>query len=150
MNVSLQGDQASIVGGAIEFVRELEQLLQCLESVKRRQSSGDEHDHPSLSEQQQQSHQEPLMFPTMPVDPNDEDETAESKSCLADVEVRLSGLFGLIKILSERQPGQLIKNIAALEHLQLHILQTNVTTIEHNVVCSFIVKVCSTPIYLGM
>lgn len=148
MNVSLQGDQASIVGGAIEFVRELEQLLQCLESVKRRQLCGDEHDLPSLSEQQQ-SHQEPLMFPTMPVDPNDEDETAESKSCLADVEVKLSGLFGLIKILSERRPGQLIKNIAALEHLQLHILQTNVTTIEHNVVCSFSVKVCSTPIYLG-
>ena len=31
-----QGDQASIIGGAIEFVRELEQLLQCLESQKRR------------------------------------------------------------------------------------------------------------------
>lgn len=29
-----RGDQASIIGGAIEFVRELEQLLQCLESRK--------------------------------------------------------------------------------------------------------------------
>ncbi|KAJ6372061.1 hypothetical protein OIU77_002394 [Salix suchowensis] len=31
-----RGDQASIIGGAIEFVRELEQLLQCLESQKQR------------------------------------------------------------------------------------------------------------------
>ena len=31
----MQGDQASIVGGAIEFVKELEQQLQCLEAQKR-------------------------------------------------------------------------------------------------------------------
>jgi hypothetical protein len=31
----LQGDQASIVGGAIEFVKELEHQLQCLEAQKR-------------------------------------------------------------------------------------------------------------------
>ncbi|PWZ26935.1 Transcription factor bHLH96 [Zea mays] len=31
-----RGDQASIVGGAIEFVRELEQQLQCLEAQKRK------------------------------------------------------------------------------------------------------------------
>ena len=32
----MQGDQASIVGGAIEFVKELEQQLQCLEAQKRK------------------------------------------------------------------------------------------------------------------
>ncbi|XP_021750617.1 transcription factor FAMA-like isoform X1 [Chenopodium quinoa] len=37
-----RGDQASIIGGAIEFVRELEQLLQCLESQKRRRLYGDQ------------------------------------------------------------------------------------------------------------
>jgi hypothetical protein len=32
----VQGDQASIIGSAIEFVKELEQLLQCLQAQKKR------------------------------------------------------------------------------------------------------------------
>lgn len=34
----VQGDQASIVGGAIEFVKELEHLLHCLQNQKRRRA----------------------------------------------------------------------------------------------------------------
>jgi hypothetical protein len=37
----VQGDQASIVGGAIEFVKELEHLLVCLQSQKRRRAYSD-------------------------------------------------------------------------------------------------------------
>lgn len=70
-----------------------------------------------------------------------QEETAESKSCLADVEVKLLGFDGLIKILSRRRHGQLIKTIAALEDLQLAILHTNITTIEQTVLYSFNVKV---------
>lgn len=36
--LDVQGDQASIVGGAIEFVKELEHLLHCLQSQKRRRA----------------------------------------------------------------------------------------------------------------
>ncbi|KAG0600667.1 hypothetical protein M758_11G052200 [Ceratodon purpureus] len=36
-----KGDQASIVGGAIEFVKELEHLLVCLQSQKRRRAYSD-------------------------------------------------------------------------------------------------------------
>jgi hypothetical protein len=152
----LQGDQASIIGGAIEFVRELEQLLQCLESQKRRRifgegprqvGGGDS----SLAIPQPQPH-EPPCFPPIPTLPNDQfklvdfeiglrEETAENKSCLADVEVKLLGFDGIIKILSRRRPGQLIKTIAALEDLQLNILHTNITTIEQTVLYSFNVKV---------
>lgn len=142
-----RGDQASIIGGAIEFVRELEQLLQCLESQKRRRLYGDGGrgmGDPSMAVQQQQ----PQMFGAA----NDEgkvveyesgvqEETAESKSCLADVEVKLLGFDGLIKILSRRRHGQLIKTIAALEDLQLAILHTNITTIEQTVLYSFNVKI---------
>ncbi|KAI3469964.1 hypothetical protein Pfo_026627 [Paulownia fortunei] len=146
-----RGDQASIIGGAIEFVRELEQLLQCLESQKRRRLYGDGQrpiGDPSMVVQQPQP---PLMFPPMPIQ-NDQmklveyetglhEETAESKSCLADVEVKLLGFDALIKILSRRRPGQLIKTIAALEDLQLTILHTNITTIEQTVLYSFNVKI---------
>ena len=34
----MHGDQASIVGGAIEFVKELEHLLHCLQNQKRRRA----------------------------------------------------------------------------------------------------------------
>ncbi|GAA0169054.1 DNA-binding transcription factor [Lithospermum erythrorhizon] len=71
-----------------------------------------------------------------------QEETAESKSFLADVQVKLLGLdIAMIKILSRRRHGQLINTIAALEEMQFNILQTNVTTIEQTVLYSFHVKV---------
>lgn len=89
-------------------------------------------------------HQSPILFP-LPNEYNIEDEiqeeVAESKSCLADVEVKLLGFDAMIKILSRRRPGQLIKAIAALEDMQLSILHTNITTIEQTVLYSFNVKV---------
>lgn len=147
-----RGDQASIIGGAIEFVRELEQLLQCLESQKRRRLYGDVQ-MPGETSHGVQKPQPPLIFPPGIV-PNDpqvklleyetglQGETAgESKSCLADVEVKVLGFNALIKILSRRRVGQLIKLIAALEDLQLSILHTNITTIEQTVLYSFNVKI---------
>lgn len=150
-----RGDQASIIGGAIEFVRELEQLLQCLESQKRRRLYGNGEpprpttDPTSIPIEQSQ----PPFFPPMPL-PGDQirmgdydpvllEETAENKSCIADVEVRVIGFDALIKILSRRRPGQLIKTIAALEDLQFNILHTNITTIEQTVLYSFNVKVAN-------
>ncbi|KAJ8530737.1 hypothetical protein K7X08_023618 [Anisodus acutangulus] len=132
-----RGDQASIIGGAIEFVRELEQLLQCLESQKRRKLYGDDSS-TSLLEIQNP--------PNLPLGNENEvgfqEEIAESKSCLADVEVKLTGFDNaMIKILSKRSPGQLINTISALEDLQLNIIHTNVTTIEQTVLYFFNVKI---------
>ncbi|KAL2923385.1 Transcription factor FAMA [Bienertia sinuspersici] len=180
-----RGDQASIIGGAIEFVRELEQLLQCLESQKRRRLYGDQQvpaqarpiGDPSSNSTLglvQQTPQPQIGFPPPPILANnqyshqDEDhhqldhtampapaaaaaaaagllqeETAESKSFIADVEVKVLGFDALIKILSRRRQGQLIKIIAALEDLQFTILHTNITTIEQTVLYSFNVKVAS-------
>ncbi|KMS98023.1 hypothetical protein BVRB_4g096500 [Beta vulgaris subsp. vulgaris] len=176
-----RGDQASIIGGAIEFVRELEQLLQCLESQKRRRlygdqgrpiAMGDSNSNSSSSTtvlgvglvQQMPQVQPPLALAFTPpnhqaqdddqlrllvdhqLDPDSSllpEETAESKSCIADVEVKVLGFDALIKILSRRRPGQLIKAIAALEDLHFTILHTNITTIEQTVLYSFNVKVAN-------
>lgn len=156
----MKGDQASIIGGAIEFVRELEQLLQCLESQKRRRLFGGSEpprnsvDTPPMLPIRQ-SPQQPF-FPPLPLpcgndnmrilelDPSGgglREDMAENKSCLADIEVRVLGYDAMIKILSRRRPGQLIKIIAALEDLQFNILHTNITTIEQTVLYSFNVKV---------
>ncbi|XP_042483213.1 transcription factor FAMA-like [Macadamia integrifolia] len=149
-----RGDQASIIGGAIEFVRELEQLLQCLESQKRRRLyGGGEAPRPMGDSPLTTSQTQPPFFPPIPL-PNDQikladfdtgvilrEETSENKSFLADVDVKLLGFDAMIKILSQRRPGQLLKTIAALEDLQLSILHTNITTIEQTVLYSFNVKV---------
>ncbi|KAK3137873.1 hypothetical protein QOZ80_5AG0361560 [Eleusine coracana subsp. coracana] len=163
-----RGDQASIIGGAIEFIRELEQLIQCLESQKRRRLYGGSGDAPrpvvdaagaaaappppaSIVQQPPP----PFLPPSLPF-PTDDDasgdkmvdldgglreEVAENKSCLADIEVRALGADAMIKILSRRRPGQLIKTIAALEEMQMNILHTNITTIEQTVLYSFNVKI---------
>ncbi|CAL5096489.1 unnamed protein product [Urochloa decumbens] len=173
-----RGDQASIIGGAIEFIRELEQLIQCLESQKRRRLYGGSGDPPRpvvdaagagapVSTQQHHQPQVPspaAFFPPsipFPVASGGGDgkildleagggdaaagglreEVAENKSCLADIEVRALGADAMIKILSRRRPGQLIKTIAALEDMQMSILHTNITTIEQTVLYSFNVKI---------
>nr|CAB3460598.1 unnamed protein product [Digitaria exilis] len=178
-----RGDQASIIGGAIEFIRELEQLIQCLESQKRRRLYGGSGDTPrpvvdaaggGAPISTQQHHQLPqvpppppppffppsLPFPVASAGDGDgaaakivldleaggpdagglREEVAENKSCLADIEVRALGADAMIKILSRRRPGQLIKTIAALEDMQMSILHTNITTIEQTVLYSFNVK----------
>ncbi|KAG2281713.1 hypothetical protein Bca52824_052933 [Brassica carinata] len=68
------------------------------------------------------------------------EETAENESCLADVEVKLLKFDAMIKKLSRRRPGQLIKTIAFLEDLHLYILHTYMTTVEQTVLYSFNVK----------
>ncbi|XP_042487493.1 transcription factor FAMA-like [Macadamia integrifolia] len=151
-----RGDQASIIGGAIEFVRELEQLLQCLESQKRRRLYGSSSEPPRpvgesplpIAQPQQSSFFPPMLLPNDQIkladfDTGFREETAENKSYLADVEVKLLGFDAMIKILSRRRQGQLLETIAALEDLQFDILHTNITTIEQTVLYSFNVKISS-------
>ncbi|KAH0891875.1 hypothetical protein HID58_054304 [Brassica napus] len=147
-----RGDQASIIGGAIEFVRELEQLLQCLESQKRRRILGETGNRQIGDMTTTMTSSSPITSVANPLISTGNvtelegggggirEETAENKSCLADVEVKLLGFDAMIKILSRRRPGQLIKTIAALEDLHLSILHTNITTMEQTVLYSFNVK----------
>ncbi|KAL4273902.1 hypothetical protein GQ457_13G029150 [Hibiscus cannabinus] len=151
----LQGDQASIVGGAIEFVSELEQLLERLESQKARRLYGEpslqtRDSSPSMDIQQQQPLLPPMSLPKDRIELIDYDsdtnaalydQTAESKSSLADVQVKLSGSEAMVNILSKTRPGQLVQTIAALERLNLNLLHTNITTIEQTILYSFNVKV---------
>lgn len=163
----MQGDQASIIGGAIEFVRELEQLLQCLESQKRRrvtvnpvnavphtgafqpclvntQTAATGYGAP-ISTDHHLQHQ--LQAVSHMQDEgtlqNLQEEVAQARSAVADIEVKVvEKSEALIKILSQRRPRQLLLTIQALqEHLHLSILHTNVTTIDNTVLYSFTVKI---------
>ncbi|CAH8361998.1 unnamed protein product [Eruca vesicaria subsp. sativa] len=149
-----RGDQASIIGGVIEFLSELEQLLQCLESQKRLRILAETNDMHGGDMTTNMITSSPITSVANPLIITGNvtglegggglrEETAEKKSCLADVEVKLLGFDAMIKILSRRRPGQLIMTIAALEDLHLSILHTNITTMEQTVLYSFNVKIIS-------
>ncbi|CAL5365266.1 unnamed protein product [Camellia sinensis] len=141
---SLRGDQASIVGGAINFVKELEQLLQVLEAQKQVKQRS-----------YYPGHFSPL-FPNFFTFPQywthyssqhnnlviGHESMAGKLSTIADIEVSIVERHANIKILSRRQPKQLLKLVAGFDSLGLAIHHLNVTTtVDHMVLYSFNVKV---------
>lgn len=66
---------------------------------------------------------------------------ANSKSSIADVEVKFSGTNLVLKTVSPRIPCQVTKIISVLEELSLEILQVNINTLDETMVNSFTIKV---------
>lgn len=154
-----RGDQASIIGGAIDFVKELEQLLQSLQAQaqvqkRRKQCELEGSQSPesaatpfncfflspqytSYSSQQEESK---YNMDNSNLDQHNE-LTAASKSAIADVEVTVIETHASLKVLSLKRSGQLLKAISALENLDMTILHLNITTIDLSVLYSFNVKI---------
>lgn len=66
---------------------------------------------------------------------------ANSKSPIADVEVKFSGPNLLLKTVSPRIPGQAFKIISTLEDLSFEILNVNIKTVDETMLNSFTIKV---------
>ncbi|KAE8662436.1 Zinc transporter of isoform 1 [Hibiscus syriacus] len=124
--LGLQGDQASIIGGAIDFVKELEQLVQSMEAQKR-------------------------MRTTEEINNNSSSNNSESKSAIqisqpevvkgeAEIEVNVVHNHVSLKIQCERRPGQLVQGIVTLESLRLTVLHLNITSLQASVLYSFNLK----------
>ncbi|KAK4276847.1 hypothetical protein QN277_014952 [Acacia crassicarpa] len=123
-----RGDQASIIGGAINFVKQLEQHLQSMQGQSK-----------TRPRTEQSPFAEFFMFPqyTTPA-------TQSASGCAAandvvmgpnqkevgaaDIEVSLVDSHANVKILSKKRPGQLVKMVVGLQSLRLYILHLNVTT----------------------
>ncbi|XP_066388605.1 transcription factor bHLH96-like [Miscanthus floridulus] len=156
-----RGDQASIVGGAINYVRELEQLLQSLEvqkSIKSRGSSGstDTGSSPFAGF---------FSFPQYSTTTsglggcsgntsnggNCSDAAAASAgsaetgrrpaAAVADIEVTMVEGHASLKVLARRWPKQLLKLVAGLHQLRIPPLHLNVTTVDAMVLYTFSLKV---------
>ncbi|KAJ0261715.1 Transcription factor SPEECHLESS [Hirschfeldia incana] len=208
-----RGDQASIIGGVVEYISELQQVLQSLEAKKQRKTYAEvlsprlvpsprpsppilsprkpplspriNHHHlllPPISPRTPQPTSpyltHPPQLPLIPQPPlrsysslagcsslgdpppyspassssspsvssNREasvinELVANSKSALADVEVKFSGANVLLKTVSHKIPGQVMKIIAALEDLALEILQVNINTVDETMLNSFTIKI---------
>lgn len=205
----LQGDQASIIEGVVDYINELQQLLQCLEAKKHRKvynevlsprlvvssprpsplsprkplpplsprilnlpispttpqpQPGSPYMPRLMLQQQQQQQQSGYLSPTTlsnSVEPspttssasssiNNNDNNmniinelvANSKSSVADVEVKFSGPHVLLKTVSQRIPGQALRIMSTLEEeLALEILHVSISTADETMLNSFTIKV---------
>ncbi|KAK6135341.1 hypothetical protein DH2020_030929 [Rehmannia glutinosa] len=190
-----RGDQASIIGGVINYINELQQVLQSLEAKKQRKAYTDVLSPRLVSSPRLSPHPSPLsprkppLSPrlSLPVSPrtpqpsspykprlhnlqtgylnspslsspvhellspcnsstssvNDavNELVASSKSAVAEVEVKFSGPNLLLKTVSHRIPGQVVKIVSALEELELEILQVNINKVDERMLNSFTIKI---------
>lgn len=131
-----RGDQASIVAGAINFVKELEQLLQSLEAQKRRRA--------------QLASTPPFAgfftFPQYSTGAGTADGSGDAESRgggrarrgVADVEVAVAESHASVKVLAPRRSRQLVRMVVAMQCLGLTVLHLNATaTADHLVFYSF-------------
>ncbi|XP_026444799.1 transcription factor MUTE-like [Papaver somniferum] len=157
-----RGDQASIIGGVIEFVKELHQILQSLESKKRRKSLSSSPG-PSPRSTLQLITQRPISPLPLPQDssspfatagfPDDQHNSttvvrddhqlagASCNSSVADVEAKISGSNVILRTVSRRIPGQVVKLIEILEKHSFEILHLNISSMEDTVLHSFVIKI---------
>lgn len=137
-----RGDQASIIGGAIDLVKELEQILQSLQFQKIKRENADRTDPKNcLSILPPHQLSAPCNSKCVVDTSSSQLREAEDKSSIADIEVTLIETHGSLKILSKKKHGQLLKIITALEGFHMTILHLNITSMDEAVLFSFNVKV---------
>ncbi|KAJ4957267.1 hypothetical protein NE237_014050 [Protea cynaroides] len=171
-----RGDQASIIGGVVDYIKELQQVLQSLEAKKQRKVYSNVLSPRLVSSPR--SSKPPLLPPSsilsLPISPrtpqaespylptvqqgyllptnmgitqdeafidNLKELSGNSKSEIAEVEVKFSGPNVLLKTISLRIPGQTVKIVAALEGLALEILHVSINTIDETMLNSFTIKI---------
>ncbi|KAK9743236.1 hypothetical protein RND81_03G226500 [Saponaria officinalis] len=149
-----RGDQASIIGGAIDFVKEMEQLLQSLEAQKKMKYS--ENNNVVVSASSSTASSSNLIQFTNIEDNedgnngnfrrnnnknNNEEYSAENMSAVGDIKVVVIQNHVNLKIECQRRPGQLIRAILGFEELRLTILHLNITSFHTLVHYSFNLKI---------
>ncbi|KAM3224582.1 hypothetical protein ACQJBY_057762 [Aegilops geniculata] len=145
-----RGDQASIIGGAINYVKELEQLVQSLEAHRHARLrddcpiSGDVSaavvpfaDFFTFPQYTMSVHHAPAT-PAADASADgsggnaDDDTTSGSKqSAVADIEVTIVESHASLKVLSRRRPRQLLRIVAGLQGHRLAVLHLNATSAGH-------------------
>ncbi|VFQ66428.1 unnamed protein product [Cuscuta campestris] len=144
---SQRGDQASIVGGAIEFVKELEHHLQLLEAQKLRLGGGGGR---ATTETAAATPPPEAAGETTPPPPPPfsqffaHPQYTTAKGTAADIEVTLVETHANVRIRWRRGGGggrQVSKLVAAFEALHMSVLHLNVTTFHPLVLYSISAKV---------
>lgn len=66
---------------------------------------------------------------------------ASCNSSVADVEVKISGPNVILRVISQRIPGQVSRIITVLESFSFEVLHLNISSMEETVLYQFVVKV---------
>lgn len=179
-----RGDQASIIGGVVDYINELQTVLQSLEAKKQRKVYSEVLSPRLVSSPRTLalSPRKPPLSPrvSLPISPrtpqpgspykprlqqgylspsmatsslelspvsstssidNNNELVANSKSTIADVEVKFSGPNLILKTISPQIPGQVMKIISTLEELSLEILEISINTVEEAMLNAFTIKI---------
>ncbi|KAL2325472.1 hypothetical protein Fmac_024530 [Flemingia macrophylla] len=139
-----RGDQASIIGGAINFVKELEQRLHFLCAQKGEGKSD------GAGANANMPFSEFFTFPQYLTSGGGGgsdnsvakgEDVGEVQSGIADIEVTMVESHANLKIRSKKRPKQLLKLVSGLHTMRLTISHLNVTTTGEIVLYSLSVKV---------
>ncbi|KAG0501878.1 hypothetical protein HPP92_001950 [Vanilla planifolia] len=136
-----KGDQASIIGGAINFVKELEHLVETLEARKGTNQ------HLNVANVcQLHSPFAGLYGFTQCVSCSARTDiegkvAADNKEVVTDVKVTMVESHANVKVVSKRWPRQMLKMVIGLQSLKLTILHLYVTTIDEMVLYTLSLKV---------
>ncbi|CAA6656099.1 unnamed protein product [Spirodela intermedia] len=124
------GDQASIIAGTIEYVKQLEQLLQSL-----------------LSERGERDRRHTYFSSTSPLtsiypSPKYTIHTSRSPTTTeVDVAATVVQSHVNLTVLSRQKPGQLLRAVSELENLHLSVLHLSVTSFDSSVLFSLNLKI---------
>ncbi|XP_030463306.2 transcription factor bHLH96-like [Syzygium oleosum] len=135
-----RGDQASIIAGAINFVKELEQHLQSLKSQRQPEQVNGPRSAPAPGDHFSSLFSDFFTFPQYSTRPGGS-HGPEARPAVADVEVTLVDSHANVKVLSRNRPKQLLKMVVGLHSLRLGVLHLTLTKVQHMVLYSFSVKV---------
>ncbi|KAF2550730.1 hypothetical protein F2Q68_00035328 [Brassica cretica] len=129
-----RGDQASIVGGAINYVKKLEHILQ---SMEPRRTTTTSHEADTSTSSLVFTFSDFFTFPQYSKKSLSE---VESSSSPAEIEVTVAEGHANVKIMAKKKPRQLLKLVASIQSLRLSLLHLNVTTLDNLILYSISVK----------
>ncbi|CAA7013052.1 unnamed protein product [Microthlaspi erraticum] len=138
-----RGDQASIVGGAIDFIKELEQHLQSLEAEKQKEGSNENPKTASSSCSSSRACTTNSSVSSVSTTTTPEagltarvggGETAEVEATVIQSHVSL-------KVRCKRRKGQILRAIVSIEDLKLSILHLTISSSFDFVFYSFNLKI---------
>ncbi|KAE8680681.1 Transcription factor bHLH99 [Hibiscus syriacus] len=136
-----RGDQASIIGGTIDYVKELEQLLQSLEFRKITRRNSENYPDSSIFSGLFYFPQYSTSTTTHHTCAAAGGESVSSTSSAANVEVTMVETYANLKILTKKHPKQLLKMVNGIQSLGFFVLHLNVTSVENLILYSFSVKI---------
>ncbi|KAI6684846.1 hypothetical protein NL676_030759 [Syzygium grande] len=136
-------DQASIIGGAINYVKELEQQLQQLGAHKEMEGQSS-----NCGDNTCSPFSEFFTCPQYSTSPGQGNDSvpmnewmAFTQSAIADIEATMVETHANLKVRSKRRPRQLLRLVSGLQSVGLTVLHLNVTTAENFVLYCLTLKV---------